>query len=86
MSAPTPKREGQYGEGNRLRSHGNRHLRGWSWGKVRLTQSEHCLKESEGISQRTYMKDPWTWTTVMGLIMELGSGLGGEGTEGEKVG
>ena len=22
------------------------------------------LKEGEGTSQRTYMKDPWTWTTV----------------------
>ena len=25
------------------------------------------LKECEGISQRTYMHDPWTWTTKRGL-------------------
>ena len=30
------------------------------------------LKEDEGISQRTCMKDPWTWTMVWGLTMEVG--------------
>ena len=30
-----------------------------------------CLK-GEGISQRTYIKDPWSWTTVWELIMEVG--------------
>ena len=32
------------------------------------------IERSEGISQRTYMKDPWTWTTVWGLTMEVGVG------------
>ena len=36
-----------------------------------------CLKEGEGISQRTYMKDLWTWTMVGGLIMEVGERLAG---------
>ena len=38
-----------------------------------------CLKEGEGITQRTYMKDPWTGATVWGLTMEVGGGLGREG-------
>ena len=29
------------------------------------------LTESAGISQRTYMCDPWTWITVWGLTMEV---------------
>ena len=36
-----------------------------------------CLKEGEGISQGTYMKDPWTGTMGWGLTMEVGSRLGG---------
>ena len=39
----------------------------------------------EGTSQRTRMKDPWTWTTVRGLIMEVGMGWV-EGGEGGKSG
>ena len=39
------------------------------------------LKESEVISQRTYMKDPWTWTMVWELTK--GDGLGGEESRGE---
>ena len=35
-----------------------------------------CLKEGEGISQRTYMKDLWTWTMVWGLAMEMGGRMG----------
>ena len=31
-----------------------------------------CLKEGEGTSQRTHMRDPWTWTTVWGLTREGG--------------
>ena len=27
------------------------------------------LKEGEGISQRPYMHDVWTWTTVWGLTV-----------------
>ena len=41
------------------------------------------MKEGEGISQRTYMKGPWTWTMVWGLTMEVGGGLGGGGTGGK---
>ena len=28
------------------------------------------MKEGEGISQRTYMKDPWTGTMVQGLTIK----------------
>ena len=44
-----------------------------------------CLKEGGGISQRTCTKDPWTWTTVWGLTMEVG-GRWAEGGEGRKFG
>ena len=43
------------------------------------------LKEGEGISQRTYMHDPWTWTTVGGLAVRVGVGLS-EGDRGGKIG
>ena len=33
---------------------------------------EDWLKEGEGISVRTYMQDPWTWTTVWGLPKGVG--------------
>ena len=42
-----------------------------------------CLKEGEGISQRTHMKDPWTWTMVWGLTMEVRLN---EGDQGGKIG
>ena len=42
-----------------------------------------CLKEGEGISQRTYMRDPLTWTIVRGLIMEVGVWAGWRGRNGE---
>ena len=35
-----------------------------------------CLKEGEGISQGTCMKDPWMWTMGWGLTMEVEDGLG----------
>ena len=41
------------------------------------------MKEGEGISQRTYMKDPWSWTTVWGQTMEVGEGLAGGGRKGK---
>ena len=44
------------------------------------------LKEGEGISERTYMKDPWTGTVEWGLIMEIGGRLGGGGKMGKKLG
>ena len=34
-------------------------------------------KEGEGISQRTCMKDPWTWTMGWGWTVGAGGGLGG---------
>ena len=42
------------------------------------------LKEGERISQRTCMKDPWTWTMVRGLIMEVQGRLARGGRKGEK--
>ena len=32
------------------------------------------LKEGEGISQRIYKHDPWTWTMVRGLTVGVGGG------------
>ena len=40
------------------------------------------LIEGEGVSQRSYMNDPWTWTTVQGLT----GGAGVAGWEGAKGG
>ena len=37
------------------------------------------LTEGEETSQRTHTKDPWTWTTVWGLTMEVGGRLGAGG-------
>ena len=34
------------------------------------------MKEGEGISQRTYMHGPWTWTTVWGSPEGTGGGAG----------
>ena len=36
------------------------------------------------ISERTYMKNPWTWIMVRGLTMEVGGGLGGRGRMGKE--
>ena len=36
--------------------------------------SREWWKEGEGSSQRTYMNDPWTWTTT---VWELSVGVGG---------
>ena len=58
-----------------------------SWNRLTAETREErrggSLKRSEGISQGTYMKDPWTWATGWGLTMEVGVGLGGGG-EGEE--
>ena len=54
-----------------------------SWNRMTALRGEEegggCLKLGEGISHRTYMNVPWTWTTVWGLIMEVGG-------EGERIG
>lgn len=43
------------------------------------------LKEGEGVSQKTHMKDARTWTTVWGLSMVVGVGCVEQG-EGRKMG
>ena len=40
-------------------------------------------KEGEGISQRTCMNDPWTWTIGWGWTMGLRVGWPEEGKGGE---
>ena len=42
------------------------------------------MKEGERISERTYGKGLWTWTTVRGPIMKVGGRLGGGGWRGGK--
>ena len=41
------------------------------------------LKEGEGISQRIYIKDPWTWTIVWGWTVEVRGGLSRLGQRGK---
>ena len=41
------------------------------------------MEDGESISQRTWMKDLWTWTMVWGLTTEVGDRVGGGG-RGEK--
>ena len=47
-----------------------------SWNTLTAVRGEEgggdYLKEGEGISQRTYMHDSWTWTTVWGLTVGAG--------------
>ena len=45
-------------------------------------EREEWWKEGEGISLRTCMNDPWTWTTVCGWTVGVGSGLGKGGQRG----
>ena len=55
-----------------------------TWKSVTAVRGEgrggYWLKEGEGISQSTYIHDPWSWTTVLGLP----EGLGGAGWRGSK--
>ena len=54
-----------------------------------MEQTESCkwgLKEGEGISQRTYTKDPWTWTSMWGLITGVREQDTWRRAKGEKVG
>ena len=39
--------------------------------------------EGEGTRQRTFMNDPWTWTTVWELTVGVESWMGGGGQRGE---
>ena len=47
---------------------------------------EKWRKEEEGISPRTCMKDPWTWTMMWGLSLGVGGGLERRGKMREKLG
>ena len=39
-------------------------------------RGQYWRKEVTSTRQRTCMNDPWTWTTVWGLTMKVGDGLG----------
>ena len=41
------------------------------------------LKVHEGTRQRTCVNDPWTWTMVWGLTVEVGRWPGWRGTWGK---
>ena len=51
-----------------------------SWNRLKIVrgmgEGRDSVKEGEGIRQRTYMKDPCTWTTVWGLSMGVGGRMG----------
>ena len=52
------------------------------WNRLTIVRRDgeggDLLKEGEGISQRTFMKDPWTQAVLWGLTMEVAGGLGKE--------
>ena len=58
-----------------------------TWSRLTVTRGEdrggQWWKEGEGTRQRTCMNDPQTWTTVWGLTVVVGRGLGGGGQRGE---
>ena len=58
-----------------------------TWNRLTATREQGVegkwWKEGEGISQRTCMNDPWTWTRVWGLTVGAGCGLSGEGQMGK---
>ena len=58
-----------------------------SWNRLMAIRGEagggDCLNKGEGISQGTYMKDPWTWTMVWRLTMEVRGVMGGVGHRGK---
>ena len=39
-------------------------------------RGQYWRKEVTSTRQRTCMNDPWTWTTVWGLTMRVGGGIG----------
>ena len=60
-----------------------------TWNRLTAARGEgrrrQWWKEEEGISQRTCMNYPWTWTTMWGLTVEWDMGWVEEG-KGEKLG
>ena len=50
------------------------------WNRLTIVRRDgeggDLVKEGEGISQRTFMKDPWTQAVLWGLTMEVAGGLG----------
>ena len=59
-----------------------------TWNRLITVRREErggdCLKEGEGISQRTCIKDSQTRTMMWGLTMKVGGGLA-KGGEGRKI-
>ena len=59
-----------------------------AWNRLTAVRGEERsgdrLKEGDGISQRTSMQDPWTWTMMWGLTVGVGGGLD-EGAKGENM-
>ena len=53
---------------------------------IAIRRGGDWIKEGEGISQRTYMHDPWTWTMGWGSPEGHGGGGGGGGQSGNKWG
>ena len=53
------------------------------WNRLTVTEGwgegDNGGKKGKKTSQSICMNDPWTWTTVWGLIMEVEGGLGGGG-------
>ena len=58
-----------------------------SWNRLMAIRGEagggDCLNKGEGISQGTYMKDPWTWTMVWRLTVGVGGRAGWRRARGE---
>ena len=48
-------------------------------------EGEEEMEKAEGITQRTCMNGPRTWTTVWGMTLGAGGGLG-EGGQRGKIG
>ena len=50
-----------------------------TWYRLKVTGGEGegiMVERGEGTRQRTCMNDPWTWTTVWGLTVGVGGGMG----------
>ena len=64
-----------------LHKHGN--MRKQTDSCQRKGEGGEMWKEEEGISQRACMNDPWTWTTVWGWTVGVGSSWMAEGKGGK---